>query len=513
MCRFLFKDNFIVRLQRYQSEEYKFHAGSNPVSNAMRFLAYFYIMRMIRVFVAAALLLMACETAFTQEKTSGKIKVYFNNPVNNSVSTGTNAVYLNNSIDDTLIAYINRTKYTLDIAMYNYSQTSSFSNIATAVNNAYSRGVTVRWIYNGSSSNSGMSSVNSSIKRLASPVVDPYGIMHNKFVVMDAGSADENDPLVWTGSCNLTSYQISSDVNNVVIIQDKSLAQAYTTEFNEMWGDSTATPNTTASKFGPYKTDNTRHLFTIDGKTVELYFSPSDGTNSKILKTISSANTDLYFGVYTFTYSTDADTIKAKINQGVYTAGIIDEYSQTYSPYSILSPVMGSQLKVFTQGSTLYHNKFVIVDPSNPGSDPVVLTGSHNWTVSADTKNDENTLIIHDATIANIYFQSFYQNFTDLGGTLHPPQGINDSGSEEGSGIRVYPNPFATSANVLINPEITLNKAVFMLFDLPGRKVREYQLNRDHSITIMNDNLKKGMYIYKLTDEGKVLGCGKVFVN
>ena len=346
-------------------------------------------MKIQRILLVATIALLSIQIAYTQEKMYGKIKVYFNNPVNTSISTGTNAIYLNQSVDDTLIAYINRAKYSLDVAMYNYSQTTSFSDIAAAVNNAYSRGVTVRWIYDGSSSNGGLNNVNPAINRLASPTSDSYGIMHNKFIIMDANSTDENDPIVWSGSCNLTRYQLSSDVNNIIIIQDKNLAQAYTTEFNEMWGDSSATPNANESKFGPYKTDNTPHTFTIDGKTVELYFSPSDGTNTKILKTISSANTDMYFGVYTFTAYTDADSIKSKINHGVYTAGIIDEYSESYDPYTILNPVMGSQLKVFTQGSTLYHNKFLIVDPSNPGSDPTVLTGSHNWTISADIKNDE----------------------------------------------------------------------------------------------------------------------------
>jgi phosphatidylserine/phosphatidylglycerophosphate/cardiolipin synthase-like enzyme len=470
-------------------------------------------MKMQKILIITAIAIIGIQVAYPQEKKYGKIKVYFNNPVNTSISTGTNAIYLNQSIDDTLIAYINRTKYSLDVAMYNYSQSSSFSDIAAAVNNAYSRGVTVRWIYDGSSSNSGLSNINPTISRLASPTSDPYGIMHNKFIIMDANSTNENDPIIWTGSCNLTRYQVSSDVNNIVIIQDKNLAQAYTAEFNEMWGDSSATPNTTASKFGPYKTDNTPHSFTIDGKTVELYFSPSDGTNSKILKTINSANTDMYFGIYTYTYSDDANSIKSKINQGVYTAGIIDEYSVTYDPYTILSPVMGNLLQVFTQGSTLYHNKFLIVDPSNPGSDPAVLTGSHNWTISADTKNDENTLIIHDATIANVYLQSFYQNFTNLGGILHLPQGIDNMESSTNNPIHIYPNPFTNVASLEINPEVKINKALFIIFDLLGKPVAKYELNRNYSTTITNENLNMGMYFYKLIDEGKILGCGKICVK
>src|SRR6187402_1723307 len=49
-----------------------------------------------------------------------KIKYYFNHPVDNSVSTGVNAIYLNNTIDDTLISYIKRAKYTIDVAVYHF---------------------------------------------------------------------------------------------------------------------------------------------------------------------------------------------------------------------------------------------------------------------------------------------------------------------------------------------------------------------------------------------------------
>src|ERR1700739_632245 len=49
-----------------------------------------------------------------------KIKCYFNHPVNNAVSTTTNAICLNTAFLDTLIAYINRAKYTIDFCVYDY---------------------------------------------------------------------------------------------------------------------------------------------------------------------------------------------------------------------------------------------------------------------------------------------------------------------------------------------------------------------------------------------------------
>ncbi len=359
-----------------------------------------------------------CSTA-TATTGNGKIAIYFNQPVNNTVSTGVNAVYLNNSFADTIVAYINRAKYSIDIAQYDYNQSSGYANIATAVNNAALAGKKVRWIYDGSQSNTGIALLNSSVHTLASPTGGAYGIMHDKFIIIDANSTNPNDAIVSTGSEDWGITQFNLVNNNIMFLQDSALAHAYLNQFNMMWGDTGITPNATLSKFGPYKTDLGQHIFNIGGKLIELYFSPADATNTHILSSINSANTDLYFGVYSFTVAADANAIVSRQTAGVYTAGIVDQYSNTGAAYPILTAGLGSNLKTFISSTLLYHNKMLIVDPSNTCSDPLVLTGSHNWTTSANTKNDENTLIIHSDTIANIYYQAFNAEFAALSGTLN----------------------------------------------------------------------------------------------
>ena len=445
---------------------------------------------------------------------NGKIRVYFNHPVTTTVSSGTNAVYLNNCIADTLVNYINRAKYTLDFAVYNASSSSTITSVINAVNAAYNRGVAVRWIDDGSSSNTALSGLNSGIKKLSSPTTTGYTIMHCKFVIIDANSSNTADPIVWTGSTNFSQDQFNSDYNNLVIIQDKPLALAYTAEFNEMWGSTTTTPNASAAKFGSHKTDPlTTHTFTIGGKTVELYFSPTDGVNNHIISTINSANTDLYFGVYTFTTNTLASPIVTKHNAGVYTAGIMDQYSvgcSACAAWTTLNSGLGSSLlKEYIQSSSIYHNKFVVVDPSNPNSDPQVLTGSHNWTSSANSSNDENTLIIHDATVANMYYQSFYHNFTDLGGTLTILSGIDDVTASE-SDVYIYPNPAAEGSHVYlnINSALILKDGKLIIYNVLGDKLKEINLNNQQ--TEVDCGVQhKGMYFYRIFDGNSFMKSGK----
>ena len=47
------------------------------------------------------------------------------------------------------------------------------------------------------------------------------------------------------------------------------------------------------------------------------------------------------------------------------------------------------------------HHKVIIVDGQ------IVITGSYNFSKSAKTRNDENTLILHNPEIAELYIEEF----------------------------------------------------------------------------------------------------------
>jgi len=66
------------------------------------------------------------------------------------------------------------------------------------------------------------------------------------------------------------------------------------------------------------------------------------------------------------------------------------------------------------------HHKFAVIDVH--GSDPTVILGSYNWTVPGAYENDENTLIIHDAALA----QAYYEEWQRLWGTLAPERICNE---------------------------------------------------------------------------------------
>jgi phosphatidylserine/phosphatidylglycerophosphate/cardiolipin synthase-like enzyme len=450
----------------------------------------------------------------TASNSSGDIKVYFNTPVDNSYSTGTDAIYLYQAVDDTLIKYINRAKYTIDLAIYNFNN-SGISNISNALKAAANRGVTVRVIGCGTTANLGIDELAGSLVHvLIGPDSPPRnGIMHNKFFLFDTESVDANDPLVWTGSTNLTTQQINLDANNVIIIQDQSLARAYKIEFEEMWGSSTTTPNAAKALFGSTKKNNTPHEFSINGKRVECYFSPSDGINTQIVQHINTANHDLDIATMVITRTEISSAISARKTGGAGVNMLTDASGTNDATINTsLIAALGASSYVYYGNSGIMHNKYMIIDQGAPESDPMVLTGSHNWSGAADNDNDENTLIVHDATIANLYYQNFVKLFAASNGILLT--GLNKNEIAGNNRMLVYPNP-VQNGNVKVSCFLpSADKGTLQLIDATGKIVAEKAVTLNNGENILNyafPGSHKGMYFIKLTTTKAVLNQKVLF--
>jgi hypothetical protein len=444
----------------------------------------------------------------TASNSSGVIKVWFNNPVDNSVSTGTNATFVNSAMDDTIIWYLDHAKYTLDIAIYNIDNVNYIIN---AINDAYARGVDVRVVCDDGVDdfNYGLINVGVGKKKKSPPDGSTnaegalYGIMHDKFIVVDAISVDPNDAWVLTGSMNFTDQQIKMDKQNYLAVQDMSLAKAYRVEFDEMFG----------GKFGPDKSNNTPHEFMIGGKRVEVHFSPSDEVETRMIERIGSADYDLHFAIYSFTRFGISYAIEDAITErGVFASGIWDETNADDSTaVNVCEDAMDDRFIKYS-ASNLLHHKYLIVDPNCPQSDPLVWTGSHNWSTAANSRNDENTIVIHDATIANLFYQEYIQRYkdeaaTDMVGAVCE-LAVADP-TVDASSLLMYPNP--TTGSVTI--EVGANAhADIMIFDLSGRLMQHTEANGQHYVTTDVSALSSGMY-FVVCDVDQVRHVGKLVVR
>jgi phosphatidylserine/phosphatidylglycerophosphate/cardiolipin synthase-like enzyme len=439
--------------------------------------------------------------------TTGEIIIYFNKNVNTSVSSGVTANE-NTNFTTILIQKINNAKRSIDVALYSLSGAVG-ANIANALVNAKNRGVKVRVIgeYDTRTTapwttltNNGIPYINDSFG-----INDASGLHHNKFFIIDYRGGAPDSIWVITGSWNPTDPGTNDDRQNLVLIQDVALAGSYTVEFEEEWGSSTDAPNSANSRFGSRKLNNTPHNFVIGGVKVQNYFSPSDGTTSRIAKTLGKAEKSINGALMTFTRRDLADTIISVKNRNRKARLVLSNDTDSGTQFSYLqSNGVDIRLKGFSDG--LLHHKYAIVDAEPFGYTPYVITGSHNWSSSAENSNDENTLIIQDDQIANFYLQEFAARYYEAGGSdsINTITSVNEDDSvipNEFSLLQNYPNPFNPTTTIRFEVPKS-QKVEVVVYDILGSRVIElYNDIAPVGIITINfeaNNMASGMYIYQL---------------
>jgi hypothetical protein len=159
-------------------------------------------------------------------------------------------------------------------------------------------------------------------------------------------------------------------------------------------------------KFSTHKTDNTVHSATVGGAAVELAFAPTDGVQQRIIDVANTANDSVQVAMFTFTNDALGDALIAAHNRGIAVEVLLDGLSA--------GGVGGERDRLCANGVTVrvekfsskIHDKYAVVDAGTT-SDPLIVSGSTNWTASAVQANDENLLIVHDAGLASAYAADF----------------------------------------------------------------------------------------------------------
>ncbi|MEM9273962.1 MAG: phospholipase D-like domain-containing protein [Cyanobacteria bacterium P01_F01_bin.143] len=254
------------------------------------------------------------------------------------------------------------------------------------------------------------------------------GLMHHKFMVIDG-------KIMVTGSANFTLSGIHGDysnletrgnVNNLLKITNSQVASLFTEEFNYMWGDGEG--GSDDSQFGLDKIWRSPKTITWDNTTVTIQFSPtsksqdwSNSTNGLIGKTLREANSTIDLALFVFSEQQIANILEKKYQSGVNIRALIDKdfafryysegldmlgvalpnkckYEKDNNPWSKSINEVG--IAGLTRGDKLHH-KFGIVDNNT------IITGSQNWSNTANINNDEVVLIIKNSTVAAHFQQEF----------------------------------------------------------------------------------------------------------
>jgi phosphatidylserine/phosphatidylglycerophosphate/cardiolipin synthase-like enzyme len=252
-------------------------------------------------------------------------------------------------------------------------------------------------------------------------------IMHNKFIVL----LQQGRPVeVLTGSTNYTESALFGQLNCAHIVSDENVAGMYLDWWNELtrnlpltqlrtWNDrkTPAPPNPpqdgTSEVFSPQKGKGTlaRYAEIAGDATRGLFMTFAFGMNEDFVPVYEQEDGVLRFALMDKegtgrNLAKEKETIAEirKLKNAVVAVGqniTLNEFDRWLKERSGLP----SSVHV-----KWVHTKFMLVDPLS--DDPIVITGSANFSAASVNTNHENMLVIRgDKRVADIYLGEFMRQF------------------------------------------------------------------------------------------------------
>jgi len=245
--------------------------------------------------------------------------------------------------------------------------------------------------------------------------------VHNKFLV-ESDVAGKSGSRVLTGSTNWTTTGLCTQLNNVLIIEDITIAN----RFLDQWGKLVAAGDDMPASL---KTSNSKP--TIDNN-ITLYYAASNGQAEfkPVLDLIASAKDGVLFLMFMPGQSPLLSALLDRAQKNdIYVRGVVSSVTPPKNPEDGDITKVGGQVvksgappQSFHQDVPLpsgisekdkpswaetefnvkemlsahlmaiVHSKVIVVDPFS--NDCAVVTGSHNFSAAASAKNDENLVIV-----------------------------------------------------------------------------------------------------------------------
>jgi hypothetical protein len=258
-------------------------------------------------------------------------------------------------------------------------------------------------------------------------------ISHNKFII----KLDKGKPVcVWTGGTNFSDGGIFGHSNVAHVIEDNNVAKAYLTYWETLLNDETT----------PVMRDEVERFSDIPGDPpptgASALFSPRNNLDAlQYYADLAMSAQDGLFMTFAFginqvfkdVYKNSAAGFRLALLEKKTRSFKKTEAAKKKAEEKAIQTLRNMPENVFAIGNFIrtnkfdgwvmekltglntnvryVHNKFMLIDPI--GNDPIVVTGSANFSDASTTNNDENMLIIRgNKRVADIYLGEFMRLFS-----------------------------------------------------------------------------------------------------
>ena len=304
-----------------------------------------------------------------------------------------------------LVKAIDRTRHTLDVALYNLQ----IDETVAALVRAGRRGVKVRVLFDAAhvypqAGKQIQAVIDSGIETRA--MSGRGGAMHCKYAVFDG-------TLLETGSANWSGFAETASFENIMFTADPDFISGYTADFEWMWAQArpAGQPDAPAAKPSAPPADPTPDVNFNGALLPDYIFSPRGGTEAAIVKALDAARSEIDVAMFTFTSKNIMAALNRAAGRGLKVKLML--FSGQKFPFFREAKAAGIELR-FKDGRTekgQMHNKFAVLDGK------LLINGSFNWTVTAENANTENTVF----TAEPAYVTPYKAEFEKLFGTAKVP--------------------------------------------------------------------------------------------
>ena len=213
--------------------------------------------------------------------------------------------------------------------------------------------------------------------------------MHNKFCIVDGKT-------VWTGSTNISNNCMYRNNNNALLLQSPELAERYGAEFTEMFN---------GRRFGGGVRSASREPVLVGTTPITSYFAPEDEVEQVLVGLVKGARNRIEFMAFSFTSKPVAQEMVQRIQDRVRVRGIFERRNAgSEASRDDFLRARGADVRLDGNPYNLHH-KVIVIDGAT------TITGSYNFSRNANTRNDENLLVLQGADIAAAYLEEFERLF------------------------------------------------------------------------------------------------------
>jgi phosphatidylserine/phosphatidylglycerophosphate/cardiolipin synthase-like enzyme len=263
----------------------------------------------------------------------------------------------------------------------------------------------------------------------SSRVSNPSYISHNKFIVLVDGQKAVS---VWTGSTNITEGGIFGHSNLAHVVDDPGVAGKYLKYWKELVKDPTASdlrewndentpvpdgdpPDGTTVIFSPRGSIEALQYYAdlMDKAQSGVFFTAAFGVNARLRRVLATDKPYLRYLLLEREDRPNAEDPDIEMyrrdRENLVAVGsfLDDNVLETW----VRTNFGQEELTGVNKHVKYIHTKYMLIDPLS--DDPIVITGSANFSDASTKNNDENMLIIRgDTRVADIYLGEFMRLYT-----------------------------------------------------------------------------------------------------